>query len=229
MKPAPCVILDTTRGFLMILAIDQSYSGTGVCYISSDGRIETGLIKTRNDMPWESRIDTIISGLDRFFDLSTIQMDKPSPVEHIVIESYAFSRATSSVFQLGELGGIIKYHFHCLGVDVDTMLIAYPKMFIAMNGQADKKDVIKGLKTKLDIEVKDDNVADSIAIGWTYYNWLMGQSENEELAPYYRVVLRKVGNYLGKKTDNKPVARIKKVKIKKERNVNVMRIKPENF
>ena len=41
-----------------------------------------------------------------------ITMDNPTPVEYVVLESYAFSRATASVFQLGELGGIIKYHFH---------------------------------------------------------------------------------------------------------------------
>jgi len=218
----------------MLLAIDQSYSGTGVCYISSDGRIETGLIKTRSSMQWEDRIDFIIDNLDRFFDLSAITMDNPTPVEYVVLESYAFSRATASVFQLGELGGIIKYHFHKKGVDVATMLIAHPKMFVANNGQADKKEVMNGLKTKYGIEVIDDNIADSIAIGLTYYNYLIGNSENRELAPYYRTVLRKVGNYMKKEKggkDDRNTRRSTKSKKSsgKSNNRSIVSIRPEDF
>lgn len=218
----------------MILAIDQSYSGTGVCYISSDGRIEAALIRTKPSMSWESRIDFIIDNLDAFFNLSSVTMDNPSPVEYVVLESYAFSRATSSVFQLGELGGIIKYHFHKKGVDVATMLIAHPKMFIALNGQADKKEVINGLKTRYGIEVKDDNIADAIAIGLTYYNYLIGNAENRELAPYFRTVLRKVENYMKKEkggNDGKNTRRSAKSKKKpgKGNNRSIVSIRPEDF
>lgn len=205
-----------------------------MCYIASDGRIEAGVIKTRPSMKWEERIDFIIDNLDSFFDLSAVHMDNASPVEYVVLESYAFSRATSSVFQLGELGGIIKYHFHKKGIDVATMLIAHPKMFIACNGQADKKEVMNGLRTKYGIEVKDDNIADAIAIGLTYYNYLIGNATNKELAPYYRTVLRKVENYMKKEKggDNERNTRRRaksKEKSGKSNNRSIISIRPEDF
>lgn len=218
----------------MILAIDQSYSGTGVCYISADGRIETALIRTKPEASWESRIDHILNCLDSFFNLSAITMDNPSEVEHVVIESYAFSCATAAVFQLGELGGIIKYHFHKLGVDVKTMLIAHPKMFVALNGKADKKEVIKGLKSRFDIDVKDDNVADAISIGLTYYNWVIGNENNKELAPYFRTVLKNVGAYFKNKGDRMKNDRRRTKKRdaqKRAKNADrdIVSIRPEDF
>ena len=50
----------------MILAIDQSYSGTGVAYIASDGRIQADCIKTPSGIPWKKRWDTIIEALNGY-------------------------------------------------------------------------------------------------------------------------------------------------------------------
>lgn len=61
----------------MILAIDQSYSGTGVAYISKNGRIQADCIKTPSGVPWEVRWDTIIAALNGYFDESAIKIEKP--------------------------------------------------------------------------------------------------------------------------------------------------------
>lgn len=177
----------------MILAIDQSYSGTGVCFIDKDGNIETGLIKTKPKDGWEARIDTILDGLDFFY----LQMaaDKNSPVEHIVMESYALGSHSSSVFQLGELGGCIKYHFHKLGQNVKTMLIAHPKMYVAGNGRAMKGAVMQGLREKFGILAKNDNVADAISIGLTYKAYLNKEWEDTK---YNRVLFGKISEYMKK-------------------------------
>ena len=180
----------------MILAIDQSYSGTGVAYISKDGRIESGLIKTRSDMPWETRIDFILDSLNRFFDLSAITMTNPSPVQYVVLESYAYGTSNSMIFQLGELGGNIKYNFHKKGVDAVSMLIAYPKMYMARNGQADKAQVINGLMNRFGIRESNDNVADAISIGLTYRAWLRWKETKDIGNSYDNTLMIKVDTYL---------------------------------
>lgn len=180
----------------MILAIDQSYSGTGVCFIDKNGNIETGLIKTKSKDKWAVRIDTILNALDFFlFDMAKT---KNSPVEHIIIESYALGSHSSSVFQLGELGGCIKYHFHKLGKDVETMLIAHPKMYVAGNGRAMKGAVMNGLREKFGIIAKNDNVADAIAIGLTYKAYLNGDWENTR---YNQKLFQKIKDYMGRKNN----------------------------
>lgn len=157
----------------MILAIDQSYSGTGVAYIASDGRIQADCIKTPSGIPWEARWDAILQALNSYFDGSAIKLEKPTKIKYVVIESYAFSCAkTSSIFQLGELGGIIKYNFHKKGIDVSTLLIQHPKMWVALNGSAKKEDTIRALRTRFGIDVKNDNVADAISIGLTFKAYL---------------------------------------------------------
>ena len=188
----------------MILAIDQSYSGTGVAYISEDGQIQSCLIKTFPEFSWESRIDYILKVLDSYFDLSAIDtITRPSPVKYVIIESYAFASSNSQIFQLGELGGIIKYHFHSKGVDVKTMLIAHPKMLMAGNGQATKSQVMKGLYGRFRIKESNDNIADAISIGLTFRLWLLWSEKKWEAKGYLLSLMVKVDNYLNGKHTSK--------------------------
>lgn len=193
----------------MILAIDQSYTGTGACYLTQDGRLQTFLFKTKSSEPWAERIDKIINGLDSILDLSNVDLENPTKVEHIVMESYAYSRAlgSSSIFQLGELGGIIKYHFHKKGYKVNTMHIAHPKMFITGNGQANKEAVIKSLEAKYGVVERNDNIADAIAIGMTFKACIEALNGRMPVSPLERVAVVKANMYMlggGKKKKAKP-------------------------
>lgn len=210
----------------MILAIDQSYSGTGVAYISADGQVQSALIKTSPNFSWEERMDYIIGILDSYFDMSALDsIDNPSPIEHVVIESYAFASTNSQIFQLGELGGVLKYHFHSKGVDVVTMLIAHPKMFMAGNGQATKSQVMNGLYGRFGIRERDDNVADAISIGLTYRYYLMWKSGTWKANGYLGTLMVKVDSYLnGKQPESKP--KRKSVESCKR---TALQIRPENF
>lgn len=183
----------------MILAVDQSYSGTGICYISGDGEFCYGLVKTKPKQKWAERIDTILNFIDSFFNLEAEQqrsLKNLSRVEHVIIESYAFCAAGSSSFQLGELGGCIKYHFHKKGMEVQTMLIAHPKMFITGKGNAEKKTSIKCVNEKYGLCIHDDNIADAISIGMTYKAWLLKDYPQDK---FHIKLFEKVGEYLERK------------------------------
>lgn len=175
----------------MILAIDQSLTGTGVCYLSSTGGMQTKLIKTNAKQPWSERMDCILSGIDSFFNLSDITLERPSKVDLVVMEGYAYAGSIKG-FVLGELGGCIKYHFHKLGYHVPQISIAHHKMFVARNGRATKKEYIKALKARFNIEEKNDNIADAIGMALLTRAFL----DPERCAIYDKAVFAKMKGYM---------------------------------
>lgn len=90
------------------------------------------------------------------------------PVEHIVMEGYAFSRQMGHV--LGECGGMVKLALLDL-YGVESQL-AYPsipttqqlKMFCGLAGNAQKNLVLKAVFKKWGKDFADDNVADAYAL-----------------------------------------------------------------
>lgn len=192
----------------MILSIDQSYSGTGVCYLSSDGRMETFLIKTTADMLWEKRMEHILSLLDSILNMSAIKMENPSKVEHVILEGYAFGGSFRG-FQLGELGGVIKYFFYTKGFSARQILIAHHKMFVARNGQAKKEEVMAALKSRFSIDTNNDNIADAISMALLYRTFLEYKQGNLPEGIYDKILMLKVDEHLngtkkrGKRTSKK--------------------------
>ena len=192
----------------MLIPIDQSYSGTGVCYMSSDGRMEHFLLKTKADQPWEERMDYILSSLFAVLDLSVIKMSAPTPVTHVIMEGYAFGGSFRG-FQLGELGGVIKYAFHQKNYTVKQISIAHHKMFVARNGKAKKDEVIAALHSNFGIDVTNDNIADAISMALLYKTYLAYKSgTSEPLGIYHRILMNKVDSNLnGTKSSKKSKAR----------------------
>lgn len=139
--------------------------------MSDDGRIETFLIKTTSNEKWFNRMEYILSSLDSILDLSKVSMDSPSPIGHVIMESYAFA-GSSRGFVLGELGGIIKYHFFKLGFDIKQIAIAHHKMYVTRKGNSKKPSVIAHLKKRFEIETKNDNIADAISMALLYRGYI---------------------------------------------------------
>lgn len=179
----------------MILSIDQSYSGTGICYLSSDGRMETFLIKTKADMLWEKRMEAILSLLDSILNLSAIKMDNPSRVSHVILEGYAFGGSFKG-FQLGELGGVIKYFFYMKGIVARQIMIAHHKMFVACNGKADKKEVMAALNSRFGMAISNDNIADAISMALLYRTFLAYKQGLKPDGIYDNILMAKVDEHL---------------------------------
>lgn len=183
----------------MILAIDQALTTTGICYLSKDGEMETFKVKTTAKEPWIDRMNSILSTLESVANLSAVTLANASKVEHVILESYAFGGSMKG-FVLGELGGIIKYHFYSKGYTPKQVLIAHPKMYIARHGRADKKLVKSALAKRFLIVEKDHNVADAIAIALTYRRYLdylkQDPDINKTISPYDRAVFAKMKGHL---------------------------------
>jgi Crossover junction endodeoxyribonuclease RuvC. len=183
----------------MILAIDQSLTQTGVCLIGMDGEIyHTGVVKTTSKQYWFDRMLTIVSYLDFVYDLHCVEpiqiktMVGIPVVNYVVLEDYAFAGSFKG-FVLGELGGIIKYHFRERSCpNVFQIKPQHHKMFVARDGSADKKQVMKALASRFDFETKNDNIADAVSMGLLTCALIAHEEGTAQFLPYEKNLLTKV-------------------------------------
>jgi Holliday junction resolvasome RuvABC endonuclease subunit len=174
----------------MILSIDQSLTETGVCYMSSNGRMETFIIKSSPNQGWGERLKSIADRLSSIFYLNTIKMENPSRIEYVLIEGYALA-GSFRPFQLGELGGVIKYMFHMMGQTVFQIPIQQHKMFTARNGKATKQEMIAALESRFGIIEKNNNVADAISMA-LLFNAKLNKDSGLEVGRYDSVVIERM-------------------------------------
>lgn len=85
------------------------------------------------------------------------------PKGPIFIEGYAYA-GKGMVFNIGELGGIVKHSLYLLGYDVTEMAPKDLKKFVSGNGNADKPLMIRSVLKKWKYRTSDDNVADAIGL-----------------------------------------------------------------
>ena len=174
----------------MLLAVDQSLSGTGICLLSLDGNtLSYGIVTTTPKQNWEERMDAIVQAIDKACEQGK---DLPGP-HYFILESYAY--AGNVQFTLGELGGILKYHMYKKGFNVVTLHAAHNKMFTARDGKADKKAMVRAANAKYGALTTNHNIADAISLAKTFQWYLSGVN-----ADTYETLLRKkVEVYLGDK------------------------------
>ena len=69
-------------------------------------------------------------------------------------------------------------------------------MYVALNGSAKKPDIIRSLRLRFGIDVKNDNVADAISIGLTFKAYLKWQKKGTLGEAFNDEVMRKVDTYI---------------------------------
>jgi Holliday junction resolvasome RuvABC endonuclease subunit len=86
-------------------------------------------------------------------------------IRQAAMEGYAYSKVNSGkVFELGEIGGVLKLALHDRSV---PLIIATPnqlKKFVTGEQSADKEDVQKFIKTKWKEEIKQDDMSDAYGL-----------------------------------------------------------------
>jgi len=138
-----------------ILAIDPSLTCTGLAY--GNHLCETAVIKTKLK-GWE-RIDLI---MDTIRDLAdTAQL--------VVIEGYSFGSQGRSVFQIAELGGILRWKLHRMEVPFVDVPPSTLKKYATGIGNANKDVMIAAAIRRFGFEGSDNNEADAFLM------WEMAQ------------------------------------------------------
>jgi len=138
-------------------------------------------------------MEHILSSLDSLF------LD-PTPAEYVIMEGYAFGGSQRG-FVLGELGGLIKYHFQKVhGKSVIQIIAGHHKMYIANDYKGDKLATMKGLAQRFGFVTRDDNIADAVSMALLYRHMLLEGTEGIETSLYEKLLFEKVRLNIGRST-----------------------------
>ncbi len=137
-----------------ILALDLSLTATGICF---DG--DTRLLKFPKLRGW-ARIEAITDAID---DLASVS-------DLVVLEGYSFGSRGATLFQIAELGGIVRCDLvrrRVVYVDVPPSTL---KRFATGRGNATKIDMVVAARERFGLcGTTDDNEADA------YLLWCMAR------------------------------------------------------
>jgi crossover junction endodeoxyribonuclease RuvC len=117
---------------MRIAGIDQSLTSTGVVILDDQGnKIMNWAIKSK------------LRGTERLIDIEErlIGQLKQLNVEKAYMEGYAMGIRGGHVFDLGELGGVLKVGLHRVGIPVAIIPPACVKKFASGKGNAQKDDM----------------------------------------------------------------------------------------
>lgn len=166
----------TDRRAANLLGIDPSLTGTAWCWLGRKGRIID-----------QARIDTAkLRGAERLchieHELSQIaDMD----LRLIAIEGYSFGSQGRAVFQIGELGGVLRRLFFVLKIPCLEIPPAVLKKFATGKGNARKDEVMLNVYRRWGVECGNSDQADAYVlarIGWTLVTGAEADLTAEQMA-----------------------------------------------
>lgn len=140
----------------VIAGIDPSLTKTGVIVMDDQGKvIHEELIETKK-----------LRSMERLYVIKKriTEILEEYKVTIVAIESYSYGSKGRSIFNLGELGGVLrlllwekKYKYY----DVSPNSL---KSFIADNGAADKEMMRAAVVRKYKLDIEDDNICDAFGL-----------------------------------------------------------------
>jgi len=139
----------------MLLGIDPSLTGTGVCILSS------------TTLMYVSTISSKTKGIPRLLEIETAIQALLKDIDVVCIEGYGFGARGRAVFSLGELGGIIRRQLYLSGIPYYDVPPTVLKKFVTGKGNANKNVVLEQVFRKWGIgseTLKDDNQVDAYGL-----------------------------------------------------------------
>lgn len=140
-----------------IIAIDPSLNSTGVAYRDAKGNIKSYCVGFKN-LKGLGRIQAIRNAIDN-------ALTRFSP-EVVVYEGYAvgFRGKSNTLFDLGELGGVVKLLILEKGIDIFLVSPNSLKLFVTGKGNADKKEVALALEEELGVKFSTSDQYDAAGL-----------------------------------------------------------------
>ncbi len=163
-----------------VIGIDQSLTSTGLAMLSTDGSFARtkAVVPKTHGIP---RLREIEAAVVRWVE------DAPEYPDLVVMEGYSFGARGRSIFQLGELGGVLKVALARLGFEestrmparglnardeegqgVDGGLVVVPptqlKKFATSKGTADKRQMALSVYKRWGFEADTDDEVDAYAL-----------------------------------------------------------------
>lgn len=171
-----------------IIGLDLSICNTGWSIIDSKGKyINSGTIKT------EAAKKTGICSIQRLYYIKqqldfVISKYKPKIA---VIENYAYGvKKSKSVFQIGELGGVIRFLLFIRKINFFVCSPLSLKKYATGKGSGKKNVIIKGVFKKYGMEFKTDDEVDAFVLGKIGYGICKYKKEKNGLKEYEKEVIK---------------------------------------
>jgi crossover junction endodeoxyribonuclease RuvC len=130
-----------------IVALDLSLTATG--FACSDGR--SGVLEPKS-LRGMARVTWILDRIDTLTEHADLT----------VVEGYAFGAKGSAVFDIAELGGVVRFHLHDHKRAYCDVPPACLKKFATGKGNAKKEDVLVAAVKQLGYEGSNHNVSDAL-------------------------------------------------------------------
>lgn len=148
---------------MKIMGLDISLTGTGVvildCPINS--KVHPG------DFTYLNTIDTKkLFGMQRCEYIRN-QIDmviKNYQPDIVIIEGYAYGAKGRAVYDLGEIGGIIRHLLYTNNINYKEVPPNSLKLFVTKDGRASKEDMMFTLENLYGKIFADDNQADAMGL-----------------------------------------------------------------
>jgi Holliday junction resolvasome RuvABC endonuclease subunit len=145
-----------------VLGIDPSLTSTGFyeILVDKDGAVfdgQFGLIKPKS----RDNERLVECGVRLKKMISLIQ---PAI---IVYEGYSYGSRYGKMFQIGELGGVYRYHLHRMGyMEKQNLFIVAPKTLkkFAFIGDATKEDIRLAIKRRWGRDIPQNDIADAYVL-----------------------------------------------------------------
>lgn len=133
---------------MRVLALDLSLTCTGYC---RDG--EVGRLRYPKDKGWD-RMALITDAID----------DLTAGVDLVVLEGYSFGSKGRSVFQIAELGGIVRNDLQRLGMPWVDVPPSSLKKYATGRGNAGKDEMVAAAIRRFGFAGHDNNEADALLL-----------------------------------------------------------------
>ena len=137
----------------LYLGIDQSLTCTSVCWLENQ---EIKIERIKPLYMGVSRIAEIYAEFDAMLQAN------PN-IAGAAIEGYAFA-AKGAVFNLGELGGVLRLALYNRGIPSIEVPPTFLKKYITGKGNAQKNLLIKEVYKKYEADIDDDNDCDAFSL-----------------------------------------------------------------
>lgn len=142
---------------ILIAGIDPSLTGTGVVIMNQTGKILFEKLILPKKLKGVERLQFIRNEV-----LNTLKLYN---IDYVAIEGYSMNSKGRSVFDLGELGGVLRLTFYDNDIKYKVISPSSLKAFIAENGSADKEMMRSAVKMKYKIDINNDNICDAFGLG----------------------------------------------------------------
>jgi len=112
---------------MRLVGIDASLTSTGVCACYAENEYETIALKTK------------LKSTERLIFLRNELEVICSYADYVFIEGYSFGSKGNALYQIGELGGVIRVRLHEMGINLLVVSPTQLKQFITERGNAPKE------------------------------------------------------------------------------------------